>query len=422
MLPPPVRLARKPHSHTCCGIEARGDPRVEMQQLKALHRTWGPVPTPILVPSPFKGALIKVQLFLPTSHRVPPIMALSRFLLLLVIVFVALATHHAIGATALHDVAEPTSLRALEDPFKSSLSVLPARALSRRALKGGATTADLDSPLQVTETDSESDSIEERDLEDVVFDGGAAEIGGDARRGLRWRPQINNNMKKRGEDLAKKGAEKAAKKALEYGAKKALSSAGGSAVGGILSIVGAGDGPTMMGKIGADIEKTGKVGRVIGKVMQNKYFNAVVNTVASKPLMAGLNMAAEHYDDIKREGEKAGKAVGKELNKAGNHIKNGVNRAGNHIKNGVNRAGNHIKNGVNRAGSHIKSGVNKAGNAVKNEANKAGNAVKNEVNKAGNAVKNEVNKAGRAVERAGKAVGNAAKKAWGGFAGLFRRS
>ncbi|CAI7923997.1 unnamed protein product [Closterium sp. NIES-53] len=171
------------------------------------------------------------------------------------------------------------------------------------------------------------------------------------------------------------------------------------------------DGPTMMGKIGADIEKTGKVGRVIGKVMQNKYFNAVVNTVASKPLMAGLNMAAEHYDDIKREGEKAGRAVGKELNKAGNNIKNGVNRAG-----------NHIKNGVNRAGSLIKNGVNKAGNAVKNEVNKAGNAVKNEVNKAGNAVKNEVNKAGRAVERAGKAVGNAAKKAWGGFAGLFRRS
>ncbi|CAI5520181.1 unnamed protein product [Closterium sp. Naga37s-1] len=288
------------------------------------------------------------------------------------------------------------------------------RALSRRALKDGATTADLDSPLQVTETDSESDSIEESDLEDVAFDGGAAEIGGDARRGLRRQPRINNNMKKRGEDLARKGAEKAAKKALEYGAKKALSSAGGSAVGGILSIVGAGDGPTMMGKIGADIEKTGKVGRVIGKVMQNKYFNAVVNTVAPKPLMAGLNMAAEHYDDIKREGEKAGKAVGKELNKAGNAVKNGVNKAGRDIKNGVNRAGNDIKNGVNRAGNDIKNGVNKAGNAVKNEVNKAGNAVKNEVKKAGNAVKNEVNKAGRAV-------GDAAKKAWGGFTGLFRR-
>ncbi|CAI5460600.1 unnamed protein product [Closterium sp. Yama58-4] len=337
------------------------------------------------------------------SHLNSHTMALSRYPMLLVVFAVALAAHLPIGASALHGVGQLNSLRASDDASKSSLSMLPARALSRRALKDGATTADLGSPLKATETDSESVSIEDSDLEDVLFDGGVAEIGGDARRGLRGQPQNNNNAKKRGEDLAKKAAEKAAKKALEYGAKKALTSAGGSAVGGVLSIVGAGDGPTMLGKVGADLEKTGNVGRVIGKVMQNKVVNAVLNTVAPKPLMTGLNIAAEHYDDIKREGEKVGKAVGHELNKAGNAVKNGVNKAGNAVKNEVNKAGNAVKNEVN-----------KAGNAVKNEVNKAGNAVKNEVNKAGNAVKNEVNKAGRAV-------GDAAKKAWGGIAGLFKR-
>ncbi|CAI7893883.1 unnamed protein product [Closterium sp. NIES-54] len=360
MLPPPVRLARKPHSHPCCGIEARGDPRVEMQQLKALHRTWGPVPTPILVPSPFKGALIKVQLFLPFD-------------------FSSSSSHH--GSLAL----SPAARRRLRRPRHASRH----RRYRSARRRGAHLAARFRRPLQGNPM--------------VKIQGFRAPFPPVFRSpGISSRPLFDHSQE----------CSSIANPRFVYFLPATLCSLPCQCCRRMLfPAARSRDGPTMMGKIGADIEKTGKVGRVIGKVMQNKYFNAVVNTVASKPLMAGLNMAAEHYDDIKREGEKAGRAVGKELNKAGNNIKNGVNRAG-----------NHIKNGVNRAGSLIKNGVNKAGNAVKNEVNKAGNAVKNEVNKAGNAVKNEVNKAGRAVERAGKAVGNAAKKAWGGFAGLFRRS
>ncbi|CAI7858237.1 unnamed protein product [Closterium sp. NIES-54] len=386
--------------------------------------------------------------FLPSTsstHRVPPIMALSRFLLLLVVLFVSLAAHHAIGATAL-GVGEFTSLRAQDHAIKSTfhqpigvadadgarrtalerraatvvrslgssaaapggpkspLSMLPPRALPRRALKDGATTADLSSPLQVAETDSENDTIEDSAFEEGVLGGGAAEIGVDARRGLR----ISDDVRKRGTELVKKAAgkagEKAAKKAIEFAAKKALTSAGGSAVGGIASILGVGGGDTMLSKVGSDIEKTGKVGRVIGKVMQNKVVNAVVNTVAPKPLMAGLNVAAEHYDDIKREGGKAGKAVGNEVNKAGKAVGNEVNKAGKAVGTEVNKAGKAVGNEVNKAGKAVGNEVNKAGKAVE----KAGNAVGNAV---GGAAKNTVN----GVKKAGQAVGNAAKKVFGGI-------
>ncbi|CAI5507163.1 unnamed protein product [Closterium sp. Naga37s-1] len=362
-------------------------------------------------------------------------MALSRYLLRLVVFSVALAAHHAISATALRhdDVREPTSLRALEDSVKvkrplptkppqtlleltSSPSMLPARALPRRALKHGATTTPgLNSPLQAAETDSESDSIEDSGLEDVALDGGAAETGGDARRGLLSRPQISSNdARKRGEALAKKAAkkagEKAAKKALEYAAKKTLTSAGGSAVSGIASMVGVGDGPTMLSKVGSDIERTGKVGRVIGKVMQNKVVNAMVNTVAPKPLMTGLNLAAEHYDDIKREGEKAGKAVGKEVSKAGKAVGKEVNKAGKAVGKEVNKAGKAVGKEVNKAGKAVGNEVNKAGKAVGKVGKAVGNAV-------GGAAKNTVND----MKKAGQAVGNAAKKALSGFSGLFGR-
>ncbi|CAI5505606.1 unnamed protein product, partial [Closterium sp. Naga37s-1] len=278
-------------------------------------------------------------------------MALTRHLLLLVVFFVAFAAHLAIGATALHGAAEPTSLRAPDDAIKpmgaadavgarrtaleghaeavfrstarwgssatpgvppqSSLSMLPARALPRRALKDRAT--DLNSPLQVAEMDSEIDSIEDNDFEGVVPGDEAAEIRGEPRRGLAQGK--GNDLKKLGSDLAKKAAKKAgekvAKKAAEAVAKKALESVGGSAVGGVASIIGVGGKDTMLSKVGEDLEKSGKVGRVIGKIMQNKVVNAVVNTVVPKPLMMGLNAAAGKYKEIKKGVVVAGKAIGK---------------------------------------------------------------------------------------------------------------
>ncbi|CAI5460601.1 unnamed protein product [Closterium sp. Yama58-4] len=351
---------------------------------------------------------------------IPHTMALSRYLMLLVVFAVALAAHLPIGATALHGVGSPTSLRAPDDTIQATgeahadgarrtalarraeavfrsagssataggpqslLSMLPARALPRRALKESAT--DLNSPLQVAETDSESDTIEDKDFEEVVLDDGAAEIGGFARRGLAEGQQ--HDVKKVGGELAKKAGEKLAKKAAETVAKKALESVGGSAVGGVASIVGVGGGPTMLGKVGADLEKSGKVGRVIGKVMQNKVVNAVVNTVVPKPLMMGLNAVAGKYEDVKKGVVVAGKEIGKGAKAA--------------VK-GVGKAGKAVGKAVGGAAKGVAKGVGKAGKAV-------GKAV-------GGAAKGAV----KGVGKAGKAVGNAAKKIAGGIAGLFKK-
>ncbi|CAI7849456.1 unnamed protein product [Closterium sp. NIES-54] len=317
-------------------------------------------------------------------------MALTRHLLLLVVFFVAFAAHLAIGATALHGAAEPTPLRAPDDAIKptgaadadgarrtalegraeavfrstgssatpggppqSFLSMLPARALPRRALKDGAT--DLNSPLQVAEMDSESDSIEDIDFEGDVLGDEAAEIRGEPRRGLAQGK--GNDLKKLGSDLAKKAAKKAgekvAEKAAEAVAKKALESVGGSAVGGVASIIGVGGKDTMLSKVGADIEKTGKVGRVIGKVMQNKVVNAVVNTVVPKPLMMGLNAAAGKYKEIKKGVVVVGKAIGKGAKAA---VK-GVGKAGKAVGKAVGGAAKGAVKGVGNAAKKIAGGI-----------------------------------------------------------------
>ncbi|CAI5980317.1 unnamed protein product [Closterium sp. NIES-64] len=380
-------------------------------------------------------------------------MALSRYLLLLVVFFVAFAAHLAVGASALHGVGEPTPQRAPDDASKvkrplpaepprtvpatgaahadgarrtalegrakavfrstgssatpggphSLLSMLPARALPRRALKDGAT--DLNSPLQVVETDSESVSIEDNDFEGVVLGDEAAEIRGEPRRGLAQGK--GNDLKRLGSDLAKKAAKKAGEKvaikAAEAVAKKALESVGGSAVGGVASIIGVGGKDTMLSKVGEDLEKSGKVGRVIGKIMQNKVVNAVVNTVVPKPLMMGLNAAAGKYKEIKKGVVVAGKEIGKGAKAA--------------VK-GVGKAGKAVGKAVGGAAKGAVKGVGKAGKAVGKAVGGAAKGAVKGVGKAGKAVGKAV---GGAAKGAVKGVGNAAKKVAGAITGLFKK-